>query len=98
MAEATQLRRILTSSPSSQGRASRRNDDEITAAVSVGRVRSGMRMAHSIHSSPPLVISASNAVAPPNARPSRSKPWIRSGFAPSAPSPASRPAMPRSLF
>ena len=69
-------RRKVTMSPSEQDNTSLKNELEITSAVSVCLVKSGIRIAHLIHFSPFDVILAGNAVAPPKERPSLSKPAI----------------------
>ena len=65
---------IQTSSPSMQGRSSLRKVFEIISAVSVCRVKSGIRSAHLIHVLESTEIFARNAVAPPNDLPSLSNP------------------------
>ena len=76
VASKTQLSSISTRPPSTQGRLSRRNAPEITSAVLVCLVRSGMSIAQTSHSPPDALILPLNAVAPPNDWPSRSKPSI----------------------
>ena len=82
---------IFTIVPSSQGNTSLKNDVEITSAVSVCRVRSGISIAQVEELPPSIVISAMNAVAPPNDFPSLSNPTILFGEGPSTTSPSSSP-------
>ena len=82
---------ISNLSPSLHGRDSLRNEPEITSAVSVCLVRSGINIAHSIQFSPSDEILARKAVAPQKDLPSLSKPLILSGLVFSLTSPSSSP-------
>ena len=79
-------------SPSEQDNTSLKNELEITSAVSVCLVKSGIRIAHLIHFSPFDVMLAGNAVAPPKERPSLSKPAILTDSILVVVSPFSKPA------
>jgi len=78
-------------SPSLHGIDSLRKDPEITSAVWVCLVKSGINIAHSIHFSLSNDIFPRNAVAPPKDFPSLSKPLILNGLAFFVTSPSSRP-------
>ena len=82
---------ISNLSPSLQGRDSLKNEPEITSAVSVCLVKSGIRIAQSIQFSLSEKILPVNAVAPPKDLPSLSKPLILKGICFNETSPSSRP-------
>ena len=92
MAE-TYPRRKVTKSPSEQGNLSRRKELEITSAVSVCLVKSGIKIAQFIQCSPSDEILAGKAVAPPKDLPSLSNPAILIDSVSEEFSPCSNPAI-----
>ena len=82
---------ISNLSPSLHGSDSLRNEPEITSAVSVCLVRSGINIAQSIQFSLSDDIFARKAVAPPKDFPSLSKPLILNGLVFRLTSPFSSP-------
>ena len=91
MAE-THHRRKVTISSSEQGNISRRKALEITSAVFVCRVKSGIRIAHSIQFFSSDEMLAGKAVAPPKDVPSRSNHAILIDSIFAEVSPSSNPA------